>query len=160
MREAKSQLRDLLESNEQVQSRILGAIRERIAEYYQYTRSSVPFEDLQNADDAAVELNNYFAPSESDSRCSQTFHVVSDENQVTFAHYGRRINQYPIDADDWAPFGFDNDLWKMLVLSLSNKLHNSGASTHSVTGKFGLGFKEFAYLCRRATANSERSASL
>ncbi len=157
MRDAKSQLRELLESHQDVQSRILESIRERIAEYYQYTKSSIPFEIFQNADDASVELVENFSVSEDQNRALQIFNVVTDKDHVTFAHCGRRINQYPMDASD-SNLGFDNDLWKMLVLSLSNKLHRPREAASAVTGKFGLGFKSCYLVAERPQVLSGRLA--
>ena len=157
MREAKSQLRLLLEDNRDVQSRILEAIRERVAEYYQYTKAAVPFEIFQNADDASVELLEHFSVSDDLRQNAGTFHVFSTPSQLTLAHFGRRINQYPHEALD-SSMGFDNDLWKMLVLSLSNKLHNRDDEMPEVTGKFGLGFKSSYLVSERPRLLSGRLA--
>ena len=156
MRGAKVQLRELLETNEDVQSSILEAIRERIAEYYQYTKAAVPFEVFQNADDACVELIEHFDIPEEQRQNTEVFHVFAAQSQVILAHFGRRINQYPLDSPDETR-GFDNDLWKMLVLSLSNKLHGHDNSS-SVTGKFGLGFKSCYLIAPRPRILSGRLA--
>ena len=157
IREAKSQLRSLLEDNREVQSRILEAIRGRIAEYYQYTKASIPFEIFQNADDASVELSEHFDVPEEHRQAATTFRVFSDSTMLTLIHFGRRINQYPLDTPD-SSMGFDNDLWRMLVLSLSNKGHSREDSGCTVTGKFGLGFKSSYLISSRPRILSGRLA--
>ena len=116
LREAKNALREVLENNQDVQTRILEAIKQRVAEYYQYTEAAVPFEIFQNADDAAIELVQNWCLSEDETEDSQTFHVVTNETGITLAHFGRRINQYPLEKRD-ATMGFDNDLWKITRLN-------------------------------------------
>ncbi|MCA9135413.1 MAG: hypothetical protein KDB00_01605, partial [Planctomycetales bacterium] len=157
LREAKNGLREVLENNPVVQSRILEAIKLRVAEYYQYTKAAVPFEIFQNADDASVEFVDNWAVTEEQRIDSTTFHVAQDDDCLTLAHFGRRINQYPLEKRD-ATMGFDNDLWKMLVLSLSNKLQSEDDETRRVTGKFGLGFKSSYLICDRPKILSGRLA--
>ncbi|MDB4671563.1 hypothetical protein OAF34_05450 [Pirellulaceae bacterium] len=157
LREAKNDLRDVLENNLDVQYRILEAIKLRVAEYYQYTKAAVPFEIFQNADDAAIEFVDNWEVTEDERIDSTTLHVAQDDDCLTMAHFGRRINQYPLEKRD-ATMGFDNDLWKMLVLSLSNKLQSEGDETRCVTGKFGLGFKSSYLVCDRPKILSGRLA--
>jgi hypothetical protein len=157
MEEAKQELRRLLVNDEEVQSCILDAIRQRIAEHYQYTARSVPFEVFQNADDASVELVKHFDISTDAVDAARDFQVCVLRDRVVFAHCGRRINQYPIDDSERA-LGFDDDLWKMLVLSLSNKLYALDGQSRVVTGKFGLGFKSVYLVSQRPRLLSGRLA--
>ncbi len=157
MREAKSQLRLLLEDDCEVQDRVLEAIRARIGEYYQYTKESLPFEIFQNADDASVEMIEHFDVSEEARQAATTFQVFTGPSMLTLVHFGRRINQYPLDKPD-VSMGFDNDLWRMLVLSLSNKGHGGGKRHPVVTGKFGLGFKSSYLVSGRPRILSGRLA--
>ncbi len=155
---ARGQLRQVLENRPETQQQILAAVRHRIADYYQYNPDSIPFELFQNADDAYVELARCF-PGTIDSRQGPeaSFEVFSSDGRVAFVHLGRRINQYPIGQDHEA-HGFDNDLWKMSVLSLSNKGHSADTAHAAVTGKFGLGFKSVFLACDRPRVLSGRLA--
>src|SRR5262249_35438429 len=138
---AREQLRDLLENRQETQRHILAAIRHRIADYYQYKPDSVPFELFQNAEDAYAELFHFFPEAAAGGRLPEPFfRLVAQGNRVVFLQAGRRINQYPADCDG-SVHGFDNDLWKMSVLSLSNKGQSEDQPAAAVTGKFGLGFK-------------------
>jgi hypothetical protein len=157
LREAKNALREVLENDEEVQRRILEAIKQRVAEYYQYTEATVPFEIFQNADDACVEFVQNWNVTDEQNRDAETFHVVTTANCLTLAHFGRRINQYPPERPD-ETMGFDNDLWKMLVLSLSNKSNSDNDASRKVTGKFGLGFKSAYLICDRPQILSGRLA--
>lgn len=159
LEQARRTLRQLLEQNQEAQRNILAAVRQRIADYYQYETDSIPFELFQNADDAYVELERHFvSTSEShshDRHC--TFSVARGETSLGFVHLGRRINQYPIQVVQ-ASQGFDSDLWKMSVLSLSNKGQVGDARELAVTGKFGLGFKSVFLACDRPRMLSGRLA--
>ncbi|WP_278471762.1 sacsin N-terminal ATP-binding-like domain-containing protein [Gimesia maris] len=157
LRAAKTALREVLENDRSVQVRILAAIKQRVSEHYQYTQAAVPFEIFQNADDASLEFAKHWDLTDAEIEASQTFHVVSSENCLTLAHFGRRINQYPLESRD-TTMGFDNDLWKMLVLSLSNKVHSEDDGRAAVTGKFGLGFKSSYLISHRPQLLSGRLA--
>ena len=159
LEQARRALRQLLEQNQEAQQNILAAVRQRITDYYQYEKDSIPFELFQNADDAYVELELHFgAPSESRPADQHfTFSVERGETSLGFVHLGRRINQYPIE-DVQASQGFDSDLWKMSVLSLSNKGQIGEARDQAVTGKFGLGFKSVFLACDRPRLLSGRLA--
>jgi hypothetical protein len=144
---AREQLREFLENREETQRHILAAIRHRIADYYQYKPDSIPFELFQNADDAYAELFHFFPEAAAGDRAAEPFfRLVAEGNRVVFLQAGRRINQYPADCDSSA-HGFDNDLWKMSVLSLSNKGQSEDQAAAPVTGKFGLGFKSVFLAC-------------
>jgi hypothetical protein len=160
MEEARTELRRLFEERPTTptQEHVLTAVQHRIADHYQYKLSSIPFELFQNADDAYAELNRFFRePPLSHSRREPTFDLLWQPSRLVFAHFGRRINQYSIDADRMA-HGFDNDLWKMSVLSLSNKGRAADAPVAPVTGKFGLGFKSVFLACDRPRLLSGRLA--
>jgi hypothetical protein len=160
MAEARAELRRLLEEppTTQTQSQILAAVKQRISDHYQYKPSSIPFELFQNADDAYAELRQFFGRADSvDSPQTSTFEIMTQRTRLVFVHFGRRINQYPIDADLTA-HGFDSDLWKMSVLSLSNKGQSEDARAVPVTGKFGLGFKSVFLACDRPRLLSGRLA--
>jgi hypothetical protein len=155
---AREQLRDLLENRQETQRHILAAIRRRIADYYQYKPDSIPFELFQNADDAYAELFHFFPEAAAGDRAPEPFfRLVVQGNRVVFLQAGRRINQYPADRDSSA-HGFDNDLWKMSVLSLSNKGQSEDQPAAAVTGKFGLGFKSVFLACDRPRLLSGRLA--
>lgn len=160
MQDARQELRRLFEQppTTPTQANILAAVQHRIADHNQYKLSSIPFELFQNADDAYAELHHYFSGSPlAHSRREPAFELLSQPSRLVFVHFGRRINQYPIDADR-AAHGFDNDLWKMSVLSLSNKGQNPDAAAVPVTGKFGLGFKSVFLACDRPRLLSGRLA--
>ena len=154
---ARVELRKLLESAEhhETQQRILEAVRHLIADSYQYKPDSVPFELFQNADDAYAELSQYFPPPHTHDL--PTVILRRDGNRLVFAHFGRRINQYPVGGEQ-SSRGFDNDLWKMSVLSLSNKGYAVDGPKTAVTGKFGLGFKSVFLACDRPRLLSGRLA--
>jgi hypothetical protein len=142
----------------QTQQLVLNAVKHRLADYYQYNPSSIPFELFQNADDAYAELNCFF-PGPLIPRFGRepTFDLLLQPTRVVCIHFGRRINQYSVDADQ-TTHEFDNDLWNMSVLSLSNKGQGGDASVTSVTGKFGLGFKSVFLACDRPRLLSGRLA--
>lgn len=156
--EAQAQLRRLLENDEDVQKHVLEAVQHRIRDYYQYRVDSIPFELFQNADDAYAErIQCGSVPRDENSGDVPSFTVLADAGRVAFVHYGRRINQCPTEwgADTR---GFDNDLWKMSVLSLSNKGQAGQAGSAPVTGKFGLGFKSVFLVCDKPRILSGRLA--
>jgi len=119
-----------------VQAELLAAVRERVLRY-QYSPASVPFELLQNADDAAVELEAIVG-SEPPVPADE-FVVAQLPGTLQFLHRGRRINQYAFGTRDRRSQGYDADLEKMLTLTSSDK--GIGDDDPEVTGKFGLGFK-------------------
>ncbi|MEK8018331.1 MAG: hypothetical protein VSS75_015795 [Candidatus Parabeggiatoa sp.] len=122
------ELGKVIENDEQAQVAIFEAVRTTVKKY-QYTPKCVPFELFQNADDAVVELEELGAISEKSKR----FVLKWDENNLTIMHWGRKINK-SVSSSKGIERGFDRDLEKMLVFSVSDK-------TEKVTGKFGLGFK-------------------
>ncbi len=142
LQKARQELKRLLEEDTVTQHSVLQAVCQRIADYYQYKTDSIPFELFQNADDAYEQL------AASAPTTAPSFIVSSRHKCVVFLHFGRRINQNPIV----------DDLWKMSVLSLSNKGHAGDQGPIVVTGKFGLGFKSVFLACDRPKLLSGRLA--
>lgn len=133
---ALEELEELVNTNSDVQAALLDGIRSRIKRY-QYEQSSIPFELLQNADDAVVEYQEMLrAERRSPVPEADIGHFVVDETGqgLMLMHWGRPINytgRHQIYRDDYA-----KDLERMLMLGASAKDSGDG-----VTGKFGLGFK-------------------
>lgn len=137
---AKAKLRNLLEADEDTQLRIAAAVRQRIEKHYQYTVASIPFEIFQNADDTCSQLVAHFDDHDR-IEIAKSFFVQREEGRIVFVHYGRCINQYPLENAKLRP-KFEDDLWSMLVLNLSSKSFDDAVEkTAAVTGKYGLGFK-------------------
>ena len=141
----REELRSLIEGDTDTQLALLTGVRRKIQEM-QYVPHSVPFELLQNADDALSEWQQLTGDA---SEARATFSADLTGNTLTFTHYGRPINHYG-DAAGQAR-GFDADLEKMLTLLSSDK-------DEGVTGKFGLGFKSSFLLSDRPTVLSGRLA--
>ena len=159
LRAARDELKRLLEGNLNTHHQVLHAVRCRVADHFQYTPDSIPFELFQNADDAYAQLTA-LVPSAAQGTAPDelpSFMVVEREDRVAFLHYGRRINQHAIEERS-AARGFDDDLWKMSVLSLSNKTQSGDNGEARVTGKFGLGFKSVFLVCDRPRILSGRLA--
>lgn len=132
--ELRRRLRTLVETDEDTQRTILEAVRRKLAES-QYQVSSIPFEILQNADDAVLELEELQGPGPSAHR---RFAVVAGARRLDLMHWGRRIN-YGHGGTNHA---FHLDLERMLTLGASDKDHSDRKrDLLSPTGKFGLGFK-------------------
>ncbi|HKB42611.1 MAG TPA: hypothetical protein VKD72_39650, partial [Gemmataceae bacterium] len=123
------------------QTAILEATRRKVSEDFAYVPASIPFEILQNADDATVELLD---------EGRDWFGVWAAEGRVAFLHEGRAINQPPVGQPHDPLLGHERDLEKMLVLSSSDK----PASAQGLTGKFGLGFKSVFLVCDEPLARS------
>lgn len=137
LRIARNQLSELVKTESTVQKALLAAVQEKIKSYH-YERSSIPFEILQNADDAVVEYQDMLSiehrppiPQDDIGR----FVLADDSNQnLMFIHWGRPINY--TGRGDSAKQEYGKDLERMLMLGASAKDPQEG-----VTGKFGLGFK-------------------
>jgi len=136
LHEAFRELERLVETDESVQQTMLGAIRCKV-ERYQYEPSSIPFELLQNADDAVVE---YQAVRRAEGREPfpdsdiGRFVAVSTPDRIVLIHWGRPINY--TGKSDGHRSDYAQDLERMLMLGASAKELGEG-----VTGRFGLGFK-------------------
>ncbi|POZ50730.1 hypothetical protein [Methylovulum psychrotolerans] len=152
-------MQDALINDESTQSAVLDAIKSKITNH-QYQTYSVPFELFQNADDAVVEYAEMLAypypfsslnELELDSQ-QQQFRVLSDDNTLTFIHWGRAINFFRgAEGFPGKERGFQRDLEKMLLLNTSDKHTES-----LVTGKFGLGFKSVHLISNRPKLLSGR----
>jgi len=146
----RDELRAAFENEDpEVMPRLLEAVRRRVQDA-QYLPASVPFELLQNADDALEELQ----VMRQGSPVNDTFVVDTSPGSLTFMHWGRAINQFALPGFDGEVLGFKGDLKKMLMLAASDK----GASDLQVTGKFGMGFKSVYLLTERPSVVSGRLA--
>jgi hypothetical protein len=153
---ARDRFRELIERDEQVQSVMLRAVRRKI-EQDQYRQSSVPFELLQNADDAAVELAAMLG-SDGDLVDMDRFVVSRSAEYLDFVHWGRPINEFRLGGFgnyEGRARGYDRDLEKMLILSYSDKQGENGSGP-TVTGRFGLGFKSIFIVCEQPEILSGR----
>ena len=133
---AQLDLANLMCSSEKVQATVLNGIRGKVKDN-QYRVSSVPFELLQNADDAVLELQLLIdngAATHYPPQALARFIIESNDTTVRFLHWGRPINFMGNGAGRNDSYG--KDLQRMLILAASDKEDSSG-----VTGKFGLGFK-------------------
>lgn len=137
-----SDLASLLKEDADVQMAVLLGVRERV-KHNQYQLSSIPFEILQNADDAVGEYQEM--QTKSGKMCAAPedigrFVLCFDQIQkcVLLMHWGRPINYtgYSTDPNIYNS-DYAKDLEYMLMLGASGK---SGDS-ETTTGKFGLGFK-------------------
>lgn len=147
IRELQGQLKHLVEEDRVTQLALLQGVRGKITDM-QYTPESVPFELLQNADDALSEWEEMTGHVDDVRR---TFHADLGPDVLRFIHHGRPVNFFSYGEFDGRGRGFDGDLEKMLTLMSSDK----GAG---VTGKFGLGFKSVFLLSDRPTVKSDRLA--
>lgn len=133
---ALDELEELVKTNHEVQAALLEGIRGRIRRY-QYEQSSIPFELLQNADDAVVEYQEMLrAERRSPVAELEIGNFVLDETErgLVLMHWGRPIN-YTGKHESYRD-EYSKDLERMLMLGASAKEAEDG-----VTGKFGLGFK-------------------
>lgn len=136
VRDALRELEHLVETDPSVQKTMLDAIRSKV-EGYQYEKSSIPFELLQNADDAVAE---YQAMQRAEGRQPfpaadiGRFVAACAEDRVVLIHWGRPINY--AGRHEGHRSDYEQDLERMLMLGASAKELGEG-----VTGRFGLGFK-------------------
>lgn len=129
-----------------VKQETLAAVKRIIStEVYGYDLNSVPFELFQNADDAAAELQLMQGILDRKPENCQPFLIELDDQALTVIHWGRPINLYKLPGfhpDKGRKMGFDKDLWRMLLIGVSEK----NDSRLKRTGKFGLGFKSIFLL--------------
>ena len=155
LRQALEDLANRIVGSPDEQHAVVQAVKSRL-EQYQYGLSSVPMELFQNADDAAVELGQFY--SESSVGCdvppaARRFVVEERRDGVGFLHWGRPINARGPVGFHGERRGYDRDLEKMLILSATDKHGDDG-----VTGKFGLGFKSALLACEQPRILSGRLA--
>jgi len=128
LRKAKNELVELIKSDIEVQRAILESIRRRVRDHYQYRLTSIPFEILQNADDAVLELC-YTTEGPTPDWSSDEFVVSTDGEFLLFQHWGRPVNWYQIgDQLEARRLGFDRDLEKMLTHCCPAKLFSGRIS--------------------------------
>jgi len=122
------------------QHTFLAGVRLTMESVHQYRARSIPFELFQNADDAAVQLDELAHESDPHAR-RYPFVVSTDRGSLAFAHWGRPINDSRAGSgiEELRASGFHRDLEKMLMLGASDKW--APGEAEEVTGKFGLGFK-------------------
>jgi hypothetical protein len=127
---------EVLDNSSSAQGALVNGIRRRIAQQ-QYELNSIPFEVLQNADDAATELLSHIDLDSQGTQFVKKFVLHRDAEGINFFYGGRPINdacgQTGASGDRWR-----RDLVKMLLLNGSDK---NTDGENQATGKFGLGFK-------------------
>ena len=155
LRQALEDLANRIDGRADEQHVVVQAVKSRL-EQYQYGLSSIPLEIFQNADDAAIELGQFYANSSvacDVPLAARRFVVDEREDGLGFLHWGRLINARGPVGFDGERRGYDRDLEKMLILSATDKRGDQG-----VTGKFGLGFKSALLACEQPRILSGRLA--
>jgi len=147
------QITRLVREDPQAQALLLEMVRTKVGQHFQYSRSSIPFELFQNADDAVVELEDMAGPD----GIFRAFLVQEHSEGLTFGHGGRLINQFRLGEREYRDRGYHRDLEKMLIMHGSDKEAESGADL-ARTGKFGLGFKSVFLASDRVEVRSGRLA--
>ncbi len=126
-----AKIQKVMGDNAKVQTLVLNSVRKEISKHFQYSPNSVPFELLQNADDALSELSDM---TEGKAEIVPRFDVnLENGNELNFCHWGREVN-YCSSNYSAGKNRFERDLEKMVSLNVSDKAEGK-------TGKFGLGFK-------------------
>ncbi|MEZ9533925.1 hypothetical protein AB4260_11165 [Vibrio lentus] len=126
-----AKIQKVMEDNAKVQTLVLNSVRKEISKHFQYSPNSVPFELLQNADDALSELSDM---TKGKAEIVPRFDVnLENGNELNFCHWGREVN-YCSSNYSAGKNRFERDLEKMVSLNVSDKAEGK-------TGKFGLGFK-------------------
>lgn len=120
---------------------LLATARERIQDY-QYRPTAIPFELLQNADDAGMELRSMRLqvglPEAEPGSGARRFVVVAAPTRLAFLHWGRPVNLWRLQGwEEGRELCYDRDLKKMLSFAASDKTLGE-VPRH---GRFGLGFK-------------------
>jgi superfamily II DNA or RNA helicase len=128
-------------------SELLLSVRKRLDEY-QYPVHNVPFELLQNADDATADLirdDTPHLPVE-----ERWFTLKLGPDQLMVEHHGRRVNQTHVRGSALnEEANFACDLEFMCGWGASSKRGRA-----DVTGKFGLGFKSVYQICDQPKVES------
>lgn len=142
LKEAANKLSNLVEHNADVQNTILSAIKRKLQDS-QYQLSSIPFEILQNADDAVSEFQEIQQIKKRPTFPKQEighFAVLTTNHSVVLIHWGRPINYSEHNEDRF--YHYRQDIERMLMLGASGK-----SDENVTTGKFGLGFKSTFLAC-------------
>lgn len=146
---ARELFREILDGNSETHGDLVAAVRRRIQQQ-QYELDSIPFEILQNADDAATELIQAVDLEGSTVSLATKFVIRDDKKGLRFFYGGRPINdacgQTGAQGARWR-----RDLVKMLLINGSDKNIDED---EQVTGKFGLGFKSVFLLSPRPWVTS------
>jgi hypothetical protein len=149
IRQALDALENLVVGDPSVQAALLQAIQKKLVRY-QYEASSIPFELLQNADDAVVEYQEMQRaegkPGFVDEDIGR-FVVMRTNHGLVTVHWGRPINH--TGRNEGYRSEYAKDLERMLMLGASAKELEDG-----VTGKFGLGFKSVFLVTERPVVKS------
>jgi hypothetical protein len=139
LRELNEKLKYAIESDPDIQTETLEAVRQKMEKDFQYSLKSILFELFQNSDDAALELSEMVEDAARLPLVDQVS-LIWDEDRLVWIHWGRQINEFrrgKISSEAGRKLGYDADLENMLFLSSSDKGFRRG----KVTGKYGLGFK-------------------
>ncbi len=114
-----------------------------------YDTASVPFELMQNADDACLQLARL--------GCNDVPEVVvidaGQDRPLRFVHAGRGIGQMMSPAGNRGDEAWAADLLFMLTPLGSSKVPDAHGDRHA-TGQFGLGFKSVFLACDRPVVQS------
>ncbi|MFA0707790.1 hypothetical protein AB4653_18935, partial [Vibrio sp. 10N.222.48.A3] len=85
-----AKIQKVMEDNAKVQTLVLNSVRKEISKHFQYSPNSVPFELLQNADDALSELSDM---TKGKAEIVPRFDVnLENGNELNFCHWGREVN--------------------------------------------------------------------
>lgn len=149
LRDAQLELERLMETDASVQQTLLDAIRRKV-EGYQYEQTSIPFELLQNADDAVAEYQSMRRAEGRDPFADSDigrFVAACVGDRLVLVHWGRPINY--TGRNEGQRSDYAQDLERMLMLGASAKEPGEG-----VTGRFGLGFKSILLATDRPVVES------
>ncbi len=154
-REALERLAKGIDETPQERQAVMDAVKAKLRQY-QYDLSSIPLELFQNADDAVVEQGYFHAHPLAECKIlpeARRFVVEERGDVLRFLHWGRPVNARGPVGFRAEGRGYERDLEKMLILSVSDKHREEG-----VTGKFGLGFKSVLLACDQPKVLSGRLA--
>jgi len=125
--------------DDETTAELLAAVRVAITNLG-YGPSQLVFELFQNADDASIQ---YSPPGEA------RFEITLRQGRLRAMHWGRPIGALGPDRHVGEEQGWQNDLFNMLLMNLSDK-------RKAVTGRFGLGFKSVHLIARDVGIVSDR----
>lgn len=125
--------------DDETTAELLAAVRVAITKLG-YGPSQLVFELFQNADDASIQY-----PPLGEAR----FEITMRQGRLRAMHWGRPIGELGPDRHVGEEQGWQNDLFNMLLMNLSDK-------RKAVTGRFGLGFKSVHLIARDVGIVSDR----